>query len=336
MAEGNIRDAIIDFSDIPYERRLEERALYPFGTLNYLTGGMELGEMSVIAGETGAGKTTFISQCVAKMIETDKVFCIYGESTLKKQAYAQYRQMTPYNDVDYTYICYEKRGKRTNIGQYFVSEAAENRVLEKTARRLYYYDTRYGMTVPQIVKALDCAHRELGIRYFLIDNVMQIETATENEVKEMKDGIEVLRRYVIDHNVHCILVAHYRKSQDYTMIRRRLEEICGTSAIGNKMATALNIMRLDNIDRSIRGYKNLEAVCEANNYKLDEADSVVEVLKTRHNRLGFVCLKYNRQTNTYYECQKIDQTKGEPEKPVLYAKQSRLSFVDEKETKLPF
>ena len=44
---------IIDFSTIPYERKLEERALFPFRTLNFLTGGMELGEITIIAGETG-------------------------------------------------------------------------------------------------------------------------------------------------------------------------------------------------------------------------------------------------------------------------------------------
>ena len=53
MENKNWGDYIIDFSTIPYERKLEERALYPFGTLNFLTGGMELGEITVIGGETG-------------------------------------------------------------------------------------------------------------------------------------------------------------------------------------------------------------------------------------------------------------------------------------------
>lgn len=339
MAKKDYSKAIIDFKDIEVPRGLEDRALYPFSQLNYLTGGMELGEMSVIAGETGAGKTTFISQCVCKMIEDDKVFCVYGESTLEKQAQAAYRQMTPYNEQDYTYVRYEKRGRGTNIGQYFVGEEAEKRVLDKTARRLYYYDTRYGMTIHDIIGAIDTAHNQFFINYFLIDNIMQIETATLNEVKEMKDSIELLRRYVIENRVHCILVAHYRKSQDYTLLRRRLEEVCGTSAIGNKMATALNIIRLDNADHSGKGYKNLAAVCKANNYDLDQADSVIEVLKTRHNKLGFVALKYSRATNTYYECTKADPAKEEPEKPVLHVKQTRLQDleeIDEQDADLPF
>ena len=331
--------AIIPFDRIEVSDRLEERALYPFSQLNYLTGGMELGEMSVIAGETGAGKTTFISQCIGKIIEDDKVFCVYGESTLEKQAQAAYRQMTPYSEKDYVYLRYEKRGKGTNIGQYFVTEEARKRVLDKTAYRLYYYNTKYGMTINDIIGALTAAHEKLRIEYFLIDNIMQIETATLNEVKEMKDSIELLRRFVIENRVHVILVAHYRKSQDYTMLRRRLEEICGTSAIGNKMATALNIIRLDNADHAGRGYKNLATVCRANNYDLEKADSVVEVLKTRHNKLGFVALKYNKATNTYSECPKIDAKKSDPERPVLYAKQTGMREVreiDPTDANLPF
>ena len=54
---------ILDFSTIPYERKLEERCLFPFSTLNFLTGGMELGEITILAGETGCvdGKTEFFN-----------------------------------------------------------------------------------------------------------------------------------------------------------------------------------------------------------------------------------------------------------------------------------
>ncbi len=304
MAEKN--SYITDFSDIPYERVMTERALYPFGSLNYLTGGMELGEISVIAGETGSGKTTFVSQCVGAIIREDKVMCVYGESTMIKQAQAQYRQMTPYSAENYEYVSYYKNGHKTNVGQYFVSEAAEKRIKDITRKKLFYYDPRHGMTMPQIMQAIEVSNTKGGIKYFLIDNIMQIETATENEVKEIKDSIEQLRRFVIDSNIHCILVAHYRKAQDYSQIRRRLEEICGTSAIGNKAATAMNIIRLDNVIKDGKGYRYLSELCASNGYDIQQADSVIEVLKTRHNKLGFVCLKYNRKSNTYEECEKSE------------------------------
>ena len=310
---------IIDFATIPYKRELEERALYPFRTLNFLTGGMELGEISIIAGETGSGKTTLVSMCVSEIIKTDKCFCIYGESTIEKQAHAHYRQMTPYNDSDYQFIPYYKNGVKTNVGKFFVSESAEIKIKKQTAKKLYYYDPKGGMDIDSIMSVMEIAYTQGGIKYFVIDNLMQISLDTNDEVREMKDNFEQLRRFVIDNKVHCIVLAHYRKSTDYGVFRRRLEEIAGTSAIGNKCATALNIMRFDNIDKGTKYSKAFGKLLDTNGYDFEECDAVIEVLKTRHNKLGFVGLKYNKRTNTYYEISRLNNNQEENERAQVVA-----------------
>lgn len=328
MENKNWADYIIDFSQIPYERKLEERALYPFGTLNFLTGGMELGEISIIAGETGSGKTTLVSMCVAEIIKHDKCFCIYGESTIEKQAHAHYRQMTPYNDKDYTFINYYKDGVKTNVGKFFVSESAEREIKEKTAKKLFYYDPKGGMDIASIMQVMKLAYEKGGIKYYVIDNLMQISLDSNDEVREMKDNFEQLRRFVIDNKVHCVVLAHYRKSNDYGVFRRRLEEIAGTSAIGNKCATALNIIRLDNVDKESKYSKAFSKLLETNGYDFAECDAIVEVLKTRHNKLGFVGLKYNKKTNTYYEAKRLNNNLEENEKAQVVQK-VELTQVDD-------
>ena len=324
----NWGDYIIDFSTIEYKRELEDRALYPFGTLNFLTGGMELGEISIIAGETGSGKTTLVSMCVAEIIKHDKCFCIYGESTIEKQAHAHYRQMTPYTDNDYTFVNYYKDGQKTNVGKFFVSESAEKKIKEQTAKKLFYYDPKGGMDINSIMEVMRVAYEKGGIKYFVLDNIMQIETMTDNEIKEMKDNFEQLRRFVIDNKVHCIVLAHYRKSNDYGVFRRRLEEIAGTSAIGNKCATALNIIRLDNVDKESKYSKAFSTLLESNGYDFSECDAIIEVLKTRHNKLGFVGLKYNRKTNTYFESKRVNNNIEETEKAQVVVPQTDLVQVD--------
>ena len=299
--EKDLGKYIIDFSTIPYKRELEERALTPFRTLNFLTGGFELGEITIIAGESGAGKTTLVSMCVSEIIKHDKCLCIFGESTIEKQAHAHYRQMTPFDDKDFSFVNYYKDGVKTNIGKYFVSESAEAKIKEMTRKKLFYYDPRGGMDIKTILEVLKIAHEKGGIKYFVIDNIMQISLDTNDEVREMKDNFEELRRFVIDNKVHIIVLAHYRKSIESGIFRRRLEEIAGTSAIGNKCATALNIIRLDNVDKKTKYAKSFAKLLEANGYNFEECDAVIEVLKTRHNKLGFVALKYDKRRNLYYE-----------------------------------
>lgn len=330
MNEKELSKCIIDFAKIPYERKLEERGLYPFPTLNYLTGGMELGEISILAGETGSGKTTACSMFVSEIIKHDKCFCVYGESTIEKQAQAHYRQMTPYNANDYMYLQYYKDGEITNIGQYFVSREAEQRVKEKTAKRLFYYDPKFGMDINSILQAMNFCYSVGGIKYFVLDNIMQLSLETNDEVREMKDSFEQLRRFVIDNKVHCMVLAHYRKSNDYGVFRRRLEEIAGTSAIGNKCATALNIIRLDNVDKESKYSKSFSELLERNGYDFSECDALIEVLKTRHNKLGFVGLKYNKTTNTYSEAKKINNNVETEEKAnVVQKKPSLIDFEDD-------
>lgn len=322
-------DYIIDFSTIPYERKLEERALFPFGTLNFLTGGLELGEITVIAGETGAGKSTLVSQIVSEIIRHDKVFCIFGESTLVKQAHAQYRQMTPYDDKDYTFVDYYKNGKKTNVGKFFVSESAEKKIKDLTRKKLFYYDPKGGMDIQSILSVMEVAHKQGGIKYFVLDNLMQVEAMSNDEVREMKDSFERLRRFIIENKLHCIVLAHYRKSNDYGVFRRRLEEVAGTSAIGNKCATALNIIRLDNVDKESKYSIAFGKLLEKNGYDFKECDAIIEVLKTRHNKLGFVGLKYNKRANTYYECKKLNNNQEENEKSDVIAESVTLVPIQE-------
>ena len=158
---------------------------------------------------------------------------------------------------------------------------------------------------------------------------MQIETLSNDEVREMKDSFEKLRRFVIDNKIHLIVLAHYRKSNDYGCFRRRLEEIAGTSAIGNKCATALNIIRLDNVDKKSKYSLLFSELLAKNGYNFEDCDAVIEVLKTRHNKLGFVGLKYNKKSNTYYEAKTINNNNENDITEVVMPSTEQLPFPDE-------
>ena len=88
---------------------------------------------------------------------------------------------------------------------------------------------------------------------------------------------------------------------------------------------------MDKVDHESKEYKSLRKLIEINNYNLDEADSLVFVAKTKGRKLGFCCLKYNKQTNTYYECKKIDEKKDEPEKTQIIIRRPGLIPLNDDE-----
>ena len=53
---------------------------------------------------------------------------------------------------------------------------------------------------------------------------------------------------------------------------------------------------LNDIDRS-----EVESALINNNYRIDDCDAVVEVLKTKGNACKMVGLKYNKELKNYYE-----------------------------------
>ena len=266
----NIKDAILDFGTIEYKRELEDRALYPYWELNKLTGGIVRGSMTILAADAGAGKTTMSSDIINYILMgCDKVLGIFGEGTIKDQQIKMYRQMTPYGKDNYTSINFKKNGRNTNISGFFVDENSEKNVRNKTTGKLYIYDIKYGMGIEQILEAIDFAREKYGVNYIVLDNASQIETKTTQETKEVKDAFELLRRKAIDDFLGILVLAHYRKQPDTDNFRRNMVDIMGTSAISQKAATVINIIRIDYLDRSTKQFRSFQKLMSMNGWDLD-------------------------------------------------------------------
>jgi replicative DNA helicase len=333
----DIKGSILDFGSIEYKRELEDRALYPYWDLNYLTGGIVRGTLSVLSADAGAGKTTMSSDIINNILSNgDKVFGLFGEGTIKDQQIKMYRQMTPYGKDNYECVKFKKNGKATNITGFFVDQESERKVKERTSGKLYIYDTKYGMNVKNILDAIDYVHNNYGVNYIVLDNASQIETTTMQETKEVKDAFEMLRKKAIDDFLGILVLAHYRKQQDTDNFRRDMTDIMGTSAISQKASTVMNIIRLDYLDRSTKQFKAFSKLMEMNGWDMEAKtqqgkyaiSSVVEVLKSRFGSLGFVALGFNSTTQTYYQ---IDKIYGEKQnEPILYDNKSKESTNNSK------
>lgn len=313
---------IYDIAEIPKYSDMAERFLFPYGTLNYLLNGGIFDRVTMITSSTDNGKTTLCSDIIRSIIEQGyKVCAFFGEDTPRESRERIYRQATEYSSENIIYKQYIVNGKQTNCGEYFLSDEAYAKADEKFKGKLFLYNTKANASVDEILEGFEEARKQNDCKVFVIDNVEQFEFSSDNENKAIKDIVIKIRDYAINNKVHIFLVAHLRKTER-EIILPDLNDVKGTSAMVNIAKNVLIVLRMDKINHDTKQYKELKKLIELNNYNLDDADCLIKVAKTKGRKLGFVCLKFNRITNTYYECKKIDDKKEEDEKPHIFTKQS--------------
>jgi twinkle protein len=310
--------------------------MFPFSQLNYLLNGGELDRISLITSSTDNGKSTISSQIICDVIKQGyNCACYFGEDSPYESQDRIFKQSTYGNENDMYYQPYYANGKQTNCGEWVLTKEAYQRAKENFAGRLFLYNTNASSKVDDILDGFEEARVNYGCRVFLLDNCDVFDFTSENENKAMKDIILKIRDYAINKKVHIFLICHLRKLESGKVLAS-LDDVKGTSSIVNISKNVIIVTRMDNVDKESKEYKALKRTVELNNYNLDEADSLLYVAKTKGRKLGFVCLKYNRKTNTYYECKKIDESKEETERAEVIVRQKpTLVEVDDDEP-LPF
>lgn len=319
---------IYDIAEVPQYNDMQERFLFPYGTLNYLLNGGIFDRVTMITSSTDNGKTTLCSDIIRSIIEQGyKVCAFFGEDTPRESRDRIYRQATEYSKENIIYKPYITNDKATNCGEYFLSSEAFRIAEQKFKNKLFLYNTKANASVDEILEGFEEARLKNNCKVFVIDNVEQFEFSSDNENKAIKDIVIKIRDYAINNKVHIFMVAHIRKTER-EILMPDLNDVKGTSAMVNIAKNVLIVLRMDKIDHSTKQYKDLKKLIELNNYDLDQADCLIKVAKTKGRKIGFTCLKFNKITNTYYECKKLDEKKEDTDKPIVYTpKQIDLETV---------
>lgn len=328
---------IYDIGLVPKKDELAERFMFPFSQLNYLLNGGIFDRVTLITSGTDNGKTTFSSQIICDVIRQGyKCACFFGEDTAYESQDRIFKQSLYGEEGSLVYKTYLVDDKATNCGEWILTNEAWEKARDKFSGKLFLYNTLASATVDDILDGFEEARVQHGCRVFLLDNVEQFQFTSENENKAIKDIVIKIRDYAINKKVHIFLVSHIRKTER-DVILPNMFDVKGTSSLINISKNVLIVVRMDKVDKSTLEYKRLKSLLEVNNYNLDEADCLVHVAKTKGRKIGFCCLKYNRKTNTYYDCKKIDESKEEPDKAqVIAPKEIALIPAEESLFDMPF
>lgn len=320
---------IYDITQFEYKREITKRFLYPFYTLNKLTGGGEIANLNILFAKTNMGKSELSMQFMCNWIKDGhKVCAMLGEHTMRKAQALLYKKVSIYNPDTWQIKRIEKDGKYTGISETFVSEDDERKAYDFFKGNLYLYDTRNGFKLEEILSGFEEGYSK-GCDVFLLDNGMLLDLESNNELLEQRDNTERLRQWAKQHQVLVFLILHARKV-DYGRIRLNEYDIAGSSNIPNKGTTIMSLTRVDNLDTTTKEYRDYAKLLELNNININECSSILEVVKEKNGKCGFVPLKWYESTKCFREVYNPSDDKKDIEiKPVLHLSTEQLPFPEE-------
>lgn len=308
------------FSDYEYSTKCKDRVLSGIRSLDYLTKGFEMGCITIWTGQTNAGKTTVMTMITKQTIlQGEKVFYFNGEQTKDDFKNNLYKQTVDKKDI------YSKqfklKGKETCVFDYFVRDEQIPKLDRLYGENLIVYNNNAKRTIDFLLQAMEEVRQKYGVRVFMLDNFMQIDTSSSDEYREQKDIMEKLRTFAVNKNVHIHLVAHPRKIEKM-QTRITIYDVLGSSNLVNKAYNVISIIRVDSMDKEGPEYKRLQKQMFEEGYDITKTSSILEVLKTKGVRCGLVGLIYDFTTKTF--TQQAEMTSEVKEKMKFSTEQTQI------------
>lgn len=296
-------------SMIPYERKSVERILTGFNDLDYFTKGLEVG-VTLLVANTNAGKSTFVQGVIARAIEQGyKVFSFAGEHTAQSFLQLLYHQNS--KKKDYVPIAYKNwKGEDTNIVDWYITEEREKAIKEKFDGKLFIYSNKAKRDIDTMIDAMRSCYEEQGARFFVIDNMISIDNISSNVFAEQTAITEKIRTFALNYKVIVLLVAHQRKNEKGSFLID-IQDVAGSQNISNKAYNVIAQYRTDMLNKDSKDYETLTRELAKCGFNIDKCDGVLSVIKTKGNSNGYVGLKYDSETKTYRQAEKISQTEAD-------------------------
>jgi twinkle protein len=206
-AKRPTHDQVVTFSEV--RREVELELLHPeqaagiqslwFPSFNAILKGHRKGEVTVITGATGIGKTTLLSQ-----MSLD--FCLQGVRTLWGSFELQLPRL-----VKKMLFQYANKNLTECVDEFEV-------IADRFGSLPMYFLRFFGSTqVDQVLDAMEYAVYVHDVEHIVIDNI-QFMTSCQGKGMErfevIDDAIHKFRQFATHHSVHLTLVIHPRKQDD--------------------------------------------------------------------------------------------------------------------------
>lgn len=238
-------------------------------TLTKLVKGFRRGEMTVLTGPTGAGKTTFLGQLSLDLAEQD-VNVLWGSFEIKNTRLIQ-KLLQQFS-----------RDPLPVAGQVDAATKLNNLADRFAELPLYFMKFHGGSDLEDVLDAMEYAVYVSDVEHIILDNLQFM--ITRNNMNSSFDkfdvqdvAIEKFRKFATDRNVHVTLVVHPRKEGEHDKLS--LSSIYGSAKATQEADTVMILQNEVNAGRQ-RKY--------------------IEIKKNRFDgTLGYCPLHFDRQSGRY-------------------------------------
>lgn len=240
-----------------------------FTTLDRAIKGLLLGEVTLLSGINGSGKSSWLNIIMLNAVQRGfNVACFSGELTgenMKRWMFLptagkQYSVKDPNHD---------------NL--YDVDDRVVSKIEDWYDGKFFLFNNDYGNRYEQILSDIKEVVSEKNVRLVVIDNLMAVNLGDKGDKNDKQKNfilevVELSKKY----QIHVVIVAHPRKeSGNQTLLRK--ESISGSSDLGNAVQNIMIVHRVgeDFVKRAgeFFGKQRVEKYMEYGN--------VVEICKNR-------------------------------------------------------
>ena len=210
--------------------------------LDKLIGGLYFGQVVLLTGKRGEGKSTFLSQLAVEAIDKDyPVFLYSGElADYHVKSWMDFQCAGP----DHIKISHDKYEQES----YSLDEDTVAKINQWYGDRAYIFDNTVLDSdmeeTESLTKTIESSIQRYGIKMVCIDNLMTAMDAQPNEdfYQAQSSFVKKLKSIAVKYDVVVILVAHPRKTKEAISN----DDVSGSSDITNRVDVVLSYSRNPN------------------------------------------------------------------------------------------
>lgn len=297
---------LLDIGAVKRPKQDGRPMLSGFADLDRAIGGFRGGELTVITGKRGGGKSTLVGQLVLEAIEQGRRVALFSG------------ELAPW--MVRSWLVIQAAGRKHLIehvdswtGQtlYSVDDAAETQIVDWLAGRLFLFDRRTEADGEDaVLNAFELAVMRYGCTVFIVDNLMSLELSNTDLYRGQSAFVGRLCSFAKRHNAVAFLVAHPRKGERGQEIAA--DDVAGASGISDRADNVLALRRLDDSEAEKAGYS-----------------AKLAILKNRgFGASGFVRLDFDKASRRLYRAGTTSNKR--------YGWQPTQTFVDLPNERTPF